>query len=78
MIRSTDTEYMKLKKFEMWRVGIPKKAEDLARKKIYLQETEEEYKRAPGTFTDYLRRRVDMEFPSDKMMKYFSSLKVTD
>lgn len=79
MVRSTDTQYMKLKKFEMKSVGISKKkAEDLARKKIYLQEMEEEYKRAPGTFTDYLRCRVDIEFPSDKMMEYFSSLKVTD
>ena len=63
----------------MKRAGIHrKKAEDLVRKRIYLQEMEEEYKRAPRTFRDYLHRRVDIRRPSDEMMEYFSSLKVTD
>ena len=79
MARSTDMAYSKWKQFEMKRAGIHRnKAEDLVRKRIYLQEMEEEYKRAPRTFRDYLHRRVDIRRPSDEMMEYFSSLKVTD
>ena len=79
MSRSTDVEYQKCKKFEMKTAGIPKKkAEDLARKKIYLHDMEEEYKRAPGKFRDYLRDIADIRNPSDKLMEHFSSMKITD
>ena len=31
-----------------------------------------EYKRAPGTFRDYLHHKADIRNPSDKLMKHFS------
>ena len=78
-IRSTDIVYRRWKQFEMKRAGIHRnKAEDLVRKQIYLQEMEEEYKRAPGDFRHYLRHRADIKRPSDELMEYFSNLKITD
>ena len=78
MVKSTDAAYRKWKQFEMKQVGIPrKKAEDLARQHIYLQDMEKEYKLSPGSFRHYLRQTVDI-YPSDKLMEYFSNLEITD
>ena len=77
-MKSTDTTYRKWKQFEMKQVGILwKKAEDLARQHIYLQDIEKEYKRSPSSFRRYLRQTVDI-YPSDKLMEYFRNLEITD
>ena len=79
MVKSTDVAYRKWKQFEMKQAGIPRrKAEDLARQRIYLQDMEEKYKQSPSSFRHYLRQAVDIKDPSDKLMEYFSNLTITD
>ena len=79
MVKSTDAAYRKWKQFEMKRAGIHrKKAEDLIRKHIYLQDMEEQYKHSPSTFKHYLRQKADIKYPSDELMEYFRNLEITD
>ena len=78
MVKSTDAAYRKWKQFEMKQAGIPrKKAEDLARQHIYLQDMEKEYKLSPSSFRRYLRQTVDI-YPSEQLMEYFRNLEITD
>ena len=79
MVKSTDVAYLKWKQFEMKRAGIHrKKAEVLVRQRIYLQDMEKEYKKSPRTFKHFLRQTVDIKYPSDELMEYFSNLTITD
>ena len=79
MVKSTDVAYRKWKQFEMKRAGIHrKKAEVLVRQRIYLQDMEKEYKKSPRTFKHFLRQTVDIKYPSDELMEYFSNLTITD
>ena len=79
MVKSTDVAYRNWKQFEMKRAGIHrKKAEVLVRQRIYLQDMEKEYKKSPKTFKQFLRRTVDIKYPSDELMEYFSNLTITD